>query len=209
MLWKRSHAYWLVVLIGLAAGIIAWRFAFFWAPFAWTGEPPRLARALGLQTGMQIADIGAGSGALAVAMAALVGSTGRVYATELEAEQRLAIQRRVSRDALSNVQIVAAEVTQTGLPDACCEAVYMRAVFHHISDRSRFAADLSDALRHGGRVGVIDFAPRTLWFHGSDHGVQPEAITSAFQASGFRLLTRVDDWGGGMFLLVFERPPQL
>jgi cyclopropane fatty-acyl-phospholipid synthase-like methyltransferase len=207
MLWKFSNAYGLVVVVmlALAAGTIAWRFAFFFAPFAWTGEPARLARVLGLQPGMQIADIGAGSGALAVAMASFVGSTGQVYATELVPERRAAIERRVSRASVRNVHAVAAAEAETQLPESCCDAVYMRAVFHHIADRSQFAADVARALRPGGRVGVIDFAPGRLWFHGADHGVQPDSVLSAFQATGLRLLERVDDWGGGMFLFVFER----
>lgn len=100
--------------------------------------------------------------------------------------------------------IIAATKTETWLPSRCCDAIYMRAVFHHVADRSRFAADVTHALRPGGRVGVIDFAPGTLWFHGPDHGVEPHAVLRAFQAAGLRLRERVDEWGGGMFLLVFE-----
>ena len=102
MFWKFSNAYGflVVVLVALVVGAIAWRFAFFVAPFAWTGEPARLARVLGIQTGMQIADIGAGSGALAVAMVSFVGSKGHVYATEVVPERRAAIERRVIRASL-------------------------------------------------------------------------------------------------------------
>jgi SAM-dependent methyltransferase len=205
MLWKIPNAYGLVgVIVALVVGTIAWRFAFFVAPLAWTGEPARLARVLQLREGMQIADIGAGSGELAVAMAAFVGSAGHVYATELAPERRAAIERRVSGDAIRNVHVVAAGEAETRLPERCCDAVYMRAVFHHISDRSKFAADVERALRPGARLAVIDFAPGTLWFHGPDHGVQPDSILSAFQAAGLRLRERAD-WGGGMFLLVFDR----
>jgi len=154
---------------------------------------------------MQIADIGAGSGALAVAMASFVGSTGQVHATEVVPERRAAIERRVSRASLGNVHAVAAGEASTQLPVSCCDAVYLRAVFHHIADRSMFAADVARALRPGGRVGVLDFAPGTLWFHGADHGVQPDSVLHAFEAAGLRLRERIDDWGGGMFLFVFER----
>jgi ubiquinone/menaquinone biosynthesis C-methylase UbiE len=193
------------VIVAFVLGTLAWRFGFFLAPFAWTGEPARLARALGLQPGMRIADIGAGSGALAVAMAPFVGSAGQVFATELDPEQRVAIERRVSRASVQNVHVVAAAEAETRLPEGCCDAVYMRAVFHHIADRPRFLADVARALGPGGRVAVIDFAPGTLWFLGADHGVQPDSVLSTFQAAGFRLRERADDWGGGMFLMVFER----
>jgi hypothetical protein len=54
-------------------------------------------------------------------------------------------------------------------------------------------------------VAVIDFAPGSLWFHGSDHGVHAESVVAAFEGAGLRLRRRDDRWGGGMFLLVFER----
>jgi SAM-dependent methyltransferase len=206
IVWKFSNAYvYALVTMALAAGVVAWRFMFFIAPFGWTGEPERLARVLGLQPGMRVADIGAGSGDLAVAMAAFVGNTGRVYATELAPERRAEIERRVSREPARNVRVVAAAEGDTRLPESCCDAVYMRAVFHHIDDQLRFAADVARAVAPGGRVAIIDFAPGTLWFHGADHGVRPESVLTAFESAGLRLRERADDWGGGMFLLVFER----
>jgi hypothetical protein len=56
-------------------------------------------------------------------------------------------------------------------------------------------------------VAVIDFAPGSLWFHGGDHGVKAQAVVDAFERAGFSLAKRIDDWGGGMFLLLFEPQP--
>jgi SAM-dependent methyltransferase len=207
MVWKVSTNYALAaVVVALVLGTIAWQFVFFFAPFTWTGEPARLAQALGLRPGMHVADIGAGSGALAIEMASLVGSAGQVFATELDPKQRAAIDRRISRGSRRNVRTVAGAEAETGLPESCCDAIYMRAVFHHVVDGPQFAASVVRALRPGGRVGVIDFAPGTLWFHGADHGVRPASVVSAFQAAGLKVRDRVDDWGGGMFLIVFSAP---
>jgi ubiquinone/menaquinone biosynthesis C-methylase UbiE len=154
---------------------------------------------------MVIADIGAGSGALAVAMASYVGSAGQVYATDVAPERLAGIERRVGRASVGNIRTLAGTESETRLPSRCCDAVYLRAVFHHIADRARFAEDVARAVRPGGRVGVIDFPPGTLWFHGANHGVEPDAVLATFESAGLRLRERVDDWGGGMFLLVFER----
>jgi hypothetical protein len=56
----------------------------------------------------------------------------------------------------------------------------------------------------GGRIAVIDFAPGQLWFHGRDHGVDPDEVVAVFAAAGTRLVRRDDRWGGPTFLLVFE-----
>jgi SAM-dependent methyltransferase len=204
---KLSTVYWLLAVVAaLAAALILKRFAIFVAPFAWTGEPARLADVLDVQPGMHIADVGAGSGALALAMREFVGGTGLVYATELSSERRADIEQGITRASAANVRVVAAAEAETGLPERCCDAIYMRAVFHHIGARARFAAAVGRALRPGGRVAVIDFPPGALWFHGPDHGVQPDSVLSAFEAAGLRSRARIDDWGGGMFLVLFEAP---
>lgn len=204
MPWKLV-LYFIVSVAAVAAGAVVWRFAFFVAPFAWTGEPARLAEVLQIQPGMRVADIGAGTGAHAVALAGYVGGSGQIYATELSPDRRREIATRIARASVRNVQVIAAADEATGLSDDCCDAIYMRAVFHHIADRVAFATRVTRALRPGGRVAAIDFPPGTLWFHGTDHGVHADEVSKSFQAAGLQLRQRIDDWGGGMFLLVFER----
>ena len=191
--------------MSVGAATLVWRFGYYAAPFAWTDEPQRLAAVLGATPGTDIADIGAGDGAMAEAMARVVGPDGLVYATELSAARRGDISRRVAASGLATLRVVEAGEVETGLPPACCDALYLRAVFHHVIDRNAFAAALTRAVRPGGRIAIIDFAPGTLWFHGADHGVTPEDVRAAFRKAGWRLRQRLDDWGGGMFLVVFER----
>ena len=192
--------------LSVGVGALVWRFGYYVAPFAWTAEPQRLAAELGVVAGMAVADIGAGGGDMAAAMAAVVGAGGLVYATELSPSRRDALARRVAGAGLDNVRVVAAGAVETGLSPHCCDAVYMRTVFHHVSDPRAFAVSVAAAVRPGGRIAVIDFAPGTLWFHGADHGVTPDRIRTAFRDAGWRLRGQVDDWGGGMYLLVFEPP---
>lgn len=194
-----------LVAVGIA-GTLAWRFAPFWMPFSWTREPARLADALGIGAGSTVADIGAGDGRFGLAVAALVGGNGQLFATELNPDRRADIERHLRRARASNVRPVAATSTTTGLPSDCCDAIYLRTVFHHITDRPAFAAEIVKALRRGGRVGIIDFAPGDLWFHGGDHGVRPADVVASFEAAGLKVRQSDDRWGGGMFLIVFQRP---
>jgi hypothetical protein len=78
-------------------------------------------------------------------------------------------------------------------------------VTHHLSDRGRFAGEIRKAVRSGGMVAVIDFAPGSLWFHGADHGVTPEDVQRTFEGAGFAFVEGVENWGGGMFAMVFRR----
>ena len=117
-----------VLLVG-AAGWEAWHFHRSDAD----GEAGRLTEILGLAPGMTFADVGAGRGRLSVAMARRLGPTGRVYATEVD-DKRLAQIREGGRSAgLDNIIVVAGGEEETGLPAGCCDAIVLRAVYHHLT----------------------------------------------------------------------------
>ena len=194
-----------VVLVATTlAAVVAWRFAIFCAPYAWTKEPSLLREVLGLHEGTRVADVGAGDGAPAMEMARAVGATGVVYASDISAERQQDIAARARREGFPHVRVVEGKVDATNLPERCCDAIYMRAVFHHIQDKRTFARSVAAGVGPGGRVAIIDFPPGGLWFHGIDHGVTAETVIDAFGKAGMSLTQRIDNWGGGMFLLRFE-----
>ena len=172
-------------------------------PLGWTGEADRLAAALHVRTGSVVADIGAGNGALIVELARAAGRQGHAFASERTPEQRRQIEAR-SRSAGVAVTTIAAADSSTNLPDACCDAITMRMVMHHIADPGAFARDLRRSIRQNGRIGIIDFAPGALPHLAGDHGVAPESVISHFLAAGFDLESRLDDWGGRTYLIVFR-----
>ena len=47
----------------------------------------------------------------------------------------------------------------TNLPPACCDAIFMRDVYHHITEPEAFNKSLAASLKPGGRLAVIDFPP--------------------------------------------------
>src|SRR5262249_29274828 len=69
-------------------------------------EMPRLRQELTLAPGMSVADVGAGRGEMTVAIAAEIGPTGHVYATDIDPEALEQIRARVAAAALQNVTIL-------------------------------------------------------------------------------------------------------
>ena len=69
-------------------------------------EMPRLRHELTLAPGMSVADVGAGRGEMTVALAAEIGPSGRVYATDIDPEALEQIRTRVAAAALRNVTIL-------------------------------------------------------------------------------------------------------
>lgn len=173
-------------------------------PISWTGEADRLAELVGASRGAVIADIGAGNGTMSVEIARRVGPGGIVYSTELSTERRDDIRRASETAGLANVRVITAGERDTNLPDACCDGIFLRNVFHHVADRDAFARSLRRAVRKDARVVIIDFAPGSMWHLAGDHGVSPEALGEAMARAGFTRVQQIDDWGGWMFASVFR-----
>jgi predicted methyltransferase len=185
-----------------------------------SGEADRLAALLGVTAGSRVAEIGAGDGLMAAEIARRVGASGRVYATELEAEQRDEIAASARDAGLANVEVLAAQLAATGLPDRCCDAVFMRNVYHHLTEPAAIAADIQSALVPGGMLVVIDFPP--TWFlapfspegvgeERTGHGITIEAALRELRGAGFVHVETIASWssrwlGPDVYALVLRAP---
>jgi ubiquinone/menaquinone biosynthesis C-methylase UbiE len=182
-------------------------------------EVRRLTELLSIGPGAVIADIGAGDGEYAIALAPAVGESGRIYATELSAEDRETIEQNAKEAGAAQVVVREAQISATGLPRGCCDGAYLRTVYHHLTDPMPFTKDLFETIRPGGRLVVVDFRP-TLWLalwtpegipeDRGGHGVEPELVTSELEAAGFIHEETIEDWPSGFFLqrfaVVLSRP---
>ena len=79
-------------------------------------EMPRLRQVLALKEGMVLAEVGAGKGQLTLALAREVGSSGRVFSTEIDPARLARLREAAGRAGLDNVTVVEAQSCETGLP---------------------------------------------------------------------------------------------
>ena len=201
----------------VAVGCNNWRGAGFRA----TGpEMPRLRQELTLAPGMSVADVGAGRGEMTVALAAEIGPSGRLYATDIDPDALEQIRARVAAAQLQNVTILQAQARDTGLPTNCCDAVVLRRVYHHLSDPAATNLDLLRALRPGGVLAIIDFPPTFSWLwpwspkntpgNRTGHGVAAGVLVQEVTAGGFTLVKVIEDWPGRgplkSYCAVFRKP---
>ena len=94
------------------------------------GRVLALVEALELGPGSRVADVGAGQGRYTVALARAL-TPGYVFATEIDVENLAAIERSVAVAGLSNVTLLESRDTDTRLPPACCDGIFLRHVYHH------------------------------------------------------------------------------
>ena len=179
-------------------------------------EVPTLAGVLSLTPGMSVADIGSGGGAMAVTMAKWLGAGARVYDTDVAAAQLAEIKGAVAKEGLTNVLVLEGATRATNLPDGCCDAIFMRDVYHHLTSPLEFGASLLSSLKPGGRLAVMDFEaepgsrlPNGVPENRGGHGIPPTVIVSELTQSGFRHVRTIARWPGEadhLFLVLFEKP---
>ena len=177
-----------------------------------TSDAAKLIESLQLKPGDTVAEIGAGGGELTIAMAKHVGN-GRVLSSELGAERVAKLRDAVGKSGVANVQIVEGNADHANLPDGCCDAVFMRNVYHHFGNPATMNASILKALKAGGRIAVIDFAPRNNAAvaapgkRGEDaaHGVSADVVSAELKAAGLQIVT-TEDRGDRWFLVVATRP---
>jgi ubiquinone/menaquinone biosynthesis C-methylase UbiE len=176
-------------------------------------DAKRLIEVLRLQAGSTVAEIGAGDGELTVIIARHVGPTGRVYTTELGSERVTKLRQAIERAELANVTVLEAHATRANLPERCCDAIFMRAVYHHFEDPPAMNKSFWDALRADGRLAVQDFTPppgaeapvpadRDTDGH---HGVTSETVLNELTRAGFERV-EVESAGSRGILVVVRKP---
>src|SRR5260370_2996989 len=153
---------WAMAVVIAASALSAAR-----AQGAAAGEIGRLAELMpigaqgrGWGPGTVVEDIGAGDGKYAFAAVERVGASGKVYATEIDAKKLAELKSEVEKRKLANVVVVESKEADTNLPAGCCDAIFLRHVYHHLTKPAGFDARLGGALKPGGRVASIGFPPR-------------------------------------------------
>jgi len=175
-------------------------------------EISRLAEEMQWKPGMTIADIGAGDGTYSFAAEKIVGASGHIYATELDQDKLKALRDEVAKQKFANVTIVESAAEDTKLPTACCDAIFLRRVYHHITAPEAFDKNLLRSLKSGARLAIIDFAPDNslppvegVPANRGGHGIPQEIMVEELTDAGFKAEKTIDHWSGNDYCVIFAK----
>lgn len=115
-----------------------------------------LLKNLNLKPGMQIADIGAGSGYYSSLIAKRIGN-GKVYAVDVEPQMILFLNERIKEEKLSNVTTVLGSETSVALPSSSIDMMLLVDVYHEFSFPYEMGLSMYNALKPNGRLVLVEF----------------------------------------------------
>ena len=168
-----------------------------------------ILEALDLREGMDVADVGAGTGLYVPLLAQAVGDTGTVYAVDIAPAFVEHIREQADREGLEQVRAVLGEAETTTLSPHSVDLVFTSDTYHHFDKPGPILTSIREALRPGGTFIVVDFDKRPdsrPWIHEHIRGTQAEFIAE-IEAVGFRLAERHEiDGLEENFMLRFVKP---
>jgi ubiquinone/menaquinone biosynthesis C-methylase UbiE len=135
--------------------------------------------ALSLRSGESVLEVGCGGGFYAYEAAQCVGSTGKVCAVDVSADQVAAAKARCAEFAWVECQV--ADAIKLPYGDAEFDALYGVQVFEYVAKIDDALREIRRALRPGGRVIILATNWSSVVWH-SDQPARMERVLAAFAA---------------------------
>jgi len=148
-------------------------------------DAQKVLDALQIKRGDTVADIGSGGGFFTFEFASRAGENGRVYAVDTDAAFRNRIKKIAKKKNIGNIETVVGEPDGCPLPQASCDLIFLRNVFHHIKNPGDYMKSLKDRLKPGGRIAVIEWEKSPHGRFSAGHYTASADIQKIMMAAGY------------------------
>lgn len=154
-------------------------------------NPQSIVDQFGIIPGMQVADIGAGSGAYSILLAKAVGDSGRVFAVDVQQNLLARLKSLAEAEHLHNLEIIwgdAEKIGGTKLKGDSLDIAVVSNVLFQTENKVGLVAEVKRILKKSGRAFVIDWS-ESFGNLGptANMVVPPPAAKEIFKKSGFEI----------------------
>lgn len=158
-------------------------------------EPQNIIEQFELQSGMRVADLGAGTGALSILLARAVGEAGKVYAIEVQKSILERLKKEAREARVHNVEALWGDIERvhgTHLGNASVDAAVASNVLFQVEDKAGFTAEVKRILKPGGKLLLVDWTDsfNSMGPH-KDHVVPEQSARSLLEGAGFRFVKKI------------------
>lgn len=153
-------------------------------------KPKEIIKALGLQPGDVVADIGAGTGYFTRLFAEAVGSEGLALGLDIEPDMVEFMKNDAERLGRKNYVPRLVKSDDPGLEPGSVDLIFLCDTYHHITNRVAYLKKLVNALRPDGRVVIVDFHKNMDTPMGPPESMKlaRDTVIHEFQTAGYKLI---------------------
>jgi ubiquinone/menaquinone biosynthesis C-methylase UbiE len=120
-------------------------------------QPDKAIAELGLRPGMNVGDVGAGTGFYSLRIAKVILPGGVVYANDIQRGMLERIEANAAAQHLTNVVTILGAETDPRLPALKLDLVLLVDVYHEFSRPQRMLDRIHDSLKPSGRLVLLEF----------------------------------------------------
>lgn len=170
-------------------------------------KPEEVVRALRIQPGQVIADLGSGSGYFTFRLAQAVSPRGKVYAVDVDEGMNQYVKAEARERGLANVEVIRANPEDPSLPPSGVHIIFSANTYHFLENRTAYFANAARYLRPDGRVVIVEFSSRQWFDIFGKHYTPGDVIRSEMRKAGYTL-EEAFDFLPKQHFLVFRSGPR-
>lgn len=122
-------------------------------------SPGKVIQRSGIQKGMQVLEVGCGSGAITTFVARAVGNKGNVYALDIQPEMLQQLENKLSQPEnkdIINIKLIESSAYDLPFDDNSLDLVFMVTVFGEIPDHNKALQEIKRVLKPGGILAITE-----------------------------------------------------
>jgi ubiquinone/menaquinone biosynthesis C-methylase UbiE len=171
-------------------------------------DPQKNLAQLGVDVGMKVVDLGAGSGFYSIEAGKIVGPRGRVYAVDIMQDSLGSLKNSAALAGVHNIEVIWGNIEKIGgtkLREAIADRVVLSNTLFQIAaqDRDNLALEVKRITKPGGKLLVVDWQPGGAL---TPKTAVPRMLAEGtFQKVGFTIENSFDA-GDHHYGIIFKRP---
>lgn len=120
-------------------------------------QPQKAIAALHLAPGMNVGEVGAGTGFYALRIAKLIQPGGTYFANDIQPGMLDRLHAKADAQGITNIRLVVGTQTDARLPRKALDYVLMVDVYHEVSDPQAILRNVAASLKPDGRLVLLEF----------------------------------------------------
>ena len=118
--------------------------------------PAKVMQVMGVKPGMIIGEVGAGRGRYTVFLAKETGSSGKVYANDIDELSLAYLRGRCRRLGINNIETITGIMDDPLLPEKSLDMAIMVLVYHMVENPDKLLENIKKSLKPGGTLVILD-----------------------------------------------------